>query len=62
MQDVTRTGHTHPATSRPAIRQRTPEFSPPLPGGSSSASERPASRLPAGVDAALAGLERWSAS
>ena len=49
MQDMTRTGHTHPITSPPPIRRRLPESSPPSPGGPSSASERRASRLPAGV-------------
>ena len=61
-QDMTGTGHTHPATSRPPLRRRAPESSPPSPAGPSSAPDRRASRLSAGADTALAGLERWNAS
>ena len=62
MQDVTRTGHTDPATSRPPLRRRAPESSPPSPAGPYSAPDRRAFRLSAGVDTALAGRERWNAS
>ena len=46
---MTRTGHTHPLTSRPPIRQRSPESSPPSPGGPSSAANRRAACQPAGA-------------
>ena len=49
------TGHTHPVTGHPPLRRRSPEFSPPSPGRSSSVSNRRASRLPA-LGAALAML------